>query len=182
MDILHILTNYLTASIWPPYLVGVGIGILCWLTFFLSDHPIGVSTAFAKSAGMIEKAVRGPEVHKKPYYQEHIPKIDWGWMLVAGLFLGAFTAAWVSGDINWKWVPQMWEDTFGPGILLRLTAALFGGVCVGFGARWGSGCTSGHGISGTLQLVLSSWIAVFRFFFSGIAVALFIYRGYIGGR
>ncbi len=176
MDIFQTFTNHLFISIWSPYIVGVGIGILCWLAFLLSNHPIGVSTAFAKSAGMIEMAVRGPEVRNKPYYQENPPTIDWGWMLVAGLFLGAFTAAWLSGDINWKWVPQMWEDTFGPSILLRLSAALFGGICVGFGARWGSGCTSGHGISGALQLVLSSWIAVFCFFAGGVAVAFFIYR------
>ncbi len=180
MDILQILANYLSASIWPPYMVGMGIGILCWLAFLLSNHPIGVSTAFAKSAGMIETAIRGPEVRKKPYYQENLPTIDWEWMLVAGLFLGAYTAAWLSGDINWKWVPQMWEDTFGPSIGLRLGAALFGGICVGFGARWGSGCTSGHGISGTLQLVLSSWIAVFCFFFGGVAVAFLIFSDYIG--
>jgi uncharacterized protein len=157
-------------------MVGMGIGFLCWLAFLLSNHSIGVSTAFAKSAGMIEGAVRGPDVRSKPYYQENRPTIDWEWMLVAGLFLGAYTAAWLSGDINWKWVPQMWEDTFGPSILLRLSAALLGGICVGFGARWGSGCTSGHGISGTLQLVLSSWIAVFCFFSGGVAVAFFIYR------
>jgi uncharacterized protein len=173
---MDILMHYLFASLWSPYLVGAGIGILCWLAFLLSDHPIGVSTAFAKSAGMIEEAFRGPEVRRKLYYQENVPRIDWEWMLVAGLFLGALTAAWFSGDINWKWVPGMWEDAFGPSILLRMAVALFGGVCIGFGARWGSGCTSGHGISGTLQLVLSSWIAVFCFFFSGIAVALLIYR------
>ncbi len=175
MEILQTLSHYLSASIWSPYLVGTGIGILCWLAFLLSDHPIGVSTAFAKSAGIIKKAVRGPEVLEKPYYQENVPGIDWEWMLVAGLFLGALTSAGFSGDIHWKWVPGMWEDAFGPGILLRLAAALFGGICVGFGARWGSGCTSGHGISGTLQLVLSSWIAVLCFFFSGIAVAVLLY-------
>jgi len=176
MEIFQILIQPLFASTWSPYLVGTGIGILSWLAFLLSDHPIGVSTAFAKSAGMIEKAMRGSEVLKKPYYQENIPRIDWEWMLVAGLFLGALTSAWFSGDINWQWVPKMWEDSFGPSIFLRFSAALFGGICVGFGARWGSGCTSGHGISGTLQLVLSSWIAVFCFFISGITVALFLYR------
>ncbi|MBM9604922.1 YeeE/YedE thiosulfate transporter family protein [Desulfopila inferna] len=176
MEIVQTIANYLFASAWSPYLVGVGIGILSWLAFLLSNHPIGVSTAFAKSAGMIEVALRGPKVRKKLYYQEKTPRIDWEWMLVLGLFLGAYTAAWLSGDINWKWVPGMWEETFGSNILLRLSVALFGGICVGFGARWGSGCTSGHGISGTMQLVLSSWIAVFCFFFGGVAVAFLLYR------
>ncbi|MDD5736170.1 MAG: YeeE/YedE thiosulfate transporter family protein [Methanothrix soehngenii] len=46
---------------------------------------------------------------------------------------------------------------------------------MGLGARWADGCTSGHGISGTLQLSLVSWIAVVCFFVSGIAVAALIF-------
>jgi hypothetical protein len=38
---------------------------------------------------------------------------------------------------------------------------------MGFGARWAGGCTSGHGISGTLQLAVSGWLAVVAFFASG---------------
>jgi hypothetical protein len=38
---------------------------------------------------------------------------------------------------------------------------------MGFGARWAGGCTSGHGISGTLQLAVSGWLAVAAFFASG---------------
>lgn len=167
---------YLQASTWSPYLVGIGIGILSWLAFLLSNHPIGVSTALAKSAGMIEEVVRGPKVRQKKYYQKNPPSIGWEWMLVAGLFVGALTAAWLADDIRWTWVPPMWQDRFGPSLQLRLIAAVVGGICVGFGARWGKGCTSGHGISGTLQLVFSSWLAVICFFIGGIGTAVLLYR------
>jgi hypothetical protein len=66
MDLFQAVAAYLSVSIWSPYLVGVGIGVLSWLAFLLSDHPIGASTAFAKSAGMIEKALRGPDVIRNP--------------------------------------------------------------------------------------------------------------------
>jgi len=46
---------------------------------------------------------------------------------------------------------------------------------MGLGARWADGCTSGHGISGTLQLSLASWIAVICFFAAGIIAAGLIY-------
>lgn len=161
---------------WSPYVVGAGIGVLSWLTFLFSDHPLGVSTAFAKTAGMLERAVRGPRVNEKAYYQENKPGIDWEWMLVLGLFLGALTSAALSGTIHWEWVPPMWTGAFGPAVLPRLVTALFGGLCVGFGARWGCGCTSGHGISGTMQLVLSSWLAAACFFAGGVATAFFMYR------
>lgn len=176
MDIWQNIINYLSATTWSPYVVGIGIGILSWLAFLLSNHPLGISTAFAKSAGMVEEAVRGPKIRDKPYYQANKPGIDWGWMLVCGLFLGALCAAWLGDDIRWRWVPEMWENTFGSSVLLRLAVALFGGICVGFGARWGRGCTSGHGISGTMQLVVGSWIAVLCFFIGGVVVATFMYR------
>ncbi|MGM0601265.1 MAG: YeeE/YedE thiosulfate transporter family protein [Candidatus Rifleibacteriota bacterium] len=166
----------LNAAVWSPYLVGIGIGVVSWLAFFFSNHPLGVSTAFAKTAGMIERLFRGPKVYDKPYYRENKPAIDWEWMMVVGLVLGALTSAWLSGTIQWEWVPAMWAAKFGDNVALRLVVALFGGICVGFGARWGSGCTSGHGISGTLQLVLSSWLAAAMFFVGGIATAFLLYR------
>lgn len=166
----------LSDPVWSPYVVGVGIGVLSWLTFLLSDRPLGVSTAFAKTAGMIEKAIRGPKVAEKTYYQENKPAIDWEWMLVIGLFFGALTSALVSNTFQWEWVPGMWETAFGGNVFIRLAVAIFGGICVGFGARWGCGCTSGHGISGNLQLVLGSWLASACFFIGGIAAAMFIYR------
>nr|MDQ3315416.1 YeeE/YedE family protein [Verrucomicrobiota bacterium] len=41
--------------------------------------------------------------------------------------------------------------------------------------RLGGGCTSGHGISGTLQLSVGSWIAVVCFFLGGIPVAMLLF-------
>ena len=46
------------APSWSPYLVGAGIGILSWLTFYISDKPIGASSFYATVAGFIGKAVR----------------------------------------------------------------------------------------------------------------------------
>ncbi|MGM0401034.1 MAG: YeeE/YedE thiosulfate transporter family protein, partial [Chloroflexota bacterium] len=60
--------------------------------------------------------------------------------------------------------------------LPRVIVALVGGVCIGFGARWADGCTSGHGISGTLQLTISSWISTICFFIGGIVTAHIIFR------
>ncbi len=172
---MEALIQALTDPVWSPYAVGVGIGVLSWLAFLLSDHPLGVSTAFARSAGMIERRLRGPRVDQRPYYRKHPPAIDWEWVLVVGLFLGALVAAWLAGTIQWQWVPPMWAETFGGGVATRLAVALVGGVCVGFGARWGRGCTSGHGISGTMQLVLGSWLAAFCFFVGGMVVAFALY-------
>jgi len=159
--------SYLTMPEWPPHVVGVGIGLLSCVAFVMSDKPIGCSTAFARTSGMLEQLARGRKVRDMAYYRRFVPEIDWEWMLVAGIFLGAFTSAWLSGEFRLEWVPSLWAATFGPDHLPRLVTAFCGGVIMGFGARWAGGCTSGHGISGTLQLAVSGWLAVVAFFASG---------------
>lgn len=176
VSFIETITGLLQMERWSPYAVGIGIGVLSWLAFLLSDKAIGVSTAYARTSGMIEGLVRGPKVKKKPYYQEFVPKIDWEWMLAAGLLVGALLSAKLSGDFRVEWVPPLWEGAFGDIPLFRWIVALIGGILMGIGARWANGCTSGHGISGTLQLVVSSWIAVLCFFIGGVITALFIYR------
>ncbi len=161
---------------WSPYVVGIGIGVLSWLTFLLSNKPIGCSTAFARTSGMIGKLFRGKKIDDMDYYKEFAPSIDWEWVLVLGIVLGSFISAKLSGDFKLITVPGMWAEAFGTAPLPRLITALAGGIFLGFGARWAGGCTSGHGISGTLQLAASSWLAAICFFIGGIAAAFLIFR------
>jgi len=168
--------EWLLEARWSPYAAGIGIGVLSWLTFLLSDKPIGCSTAFARTSGMIEKIFRGQKVDLKPYYQQVKPVVDWEWMLVLGIIPGAFISAVISADFHWQWIPGTWGAAFGATLWLRLMAALLGGVFLGFGSRWAGGCTSGHGISGTLQLTVGSWLAAICFFIGGIAAAFLIYH------
>jgi len=164
---------------WSPYAVGVGIGLLSCCAFLLSDRPIGCSTAYARTSGMLEQLFRGRKVREMDYYRQFVPEIDWEWMLVLGVFLGALTSAGLSGELRFEWIPSVWADTFGPDHLPRLLTAFTGGVIMGLGARWAGGCTSGHGISGTLQLAVSGWLAVAAFFFSGGIFAYLIFT--LGG-
>jgi len=161
---------------WSPYAVGIGIGVLSWLAFLLSDKPIGCSTAFSRTSGMVERLFRGSRVAEKPYYKKFAPTVDWEWMLVVGILVGAFISAQLSGEFRATWIPQLWASSFGSGIGMRWIVALIGGVLIGLGARWAGGCTSGHGISGTLQLAVSSWLAVIGFFIGGIVTAMAIFR------
>jgi uncharacterized protein len=47
----------LTEVRWPPYAVGIGIGIgiLSWFSFLISKEPISCSTSFARTSGWIER-------------------------------------------------------------------------------------------------------------------------------
>jgi len=168
--------HWLALPDWSPYVVGLGIGVLSWLTFVLSDKPIGCSTAFSRTSGMLERLARGRGVLDKEYYKQFVPEIDWEWMLVVGVIIGAFISSRLSGEFGARWVPETWSASFGGSPVLRWVVALVGGVLMGLGARWAGGCTSGHGISGTLQLAASSWLAAIGFFVGGIAMAMFIFR------
>lgn len=167
--------NWLRDVQWSPYAAGIGIGLLSWLTWLISRKPIGCSTSFARSAGMIEKLFRGRKVETRPYYQEFQPVVDWQWMLVLGMIVGALISSLLSGDFGWQWIPAQWAAAFGTNALLRVGVALLGGVLLGFGSRWAGGCTSGHGISGTMQMAISSWISAICFFVGGIIMARLLF-------
>jgi uncharacterized membrane protein YedE/YeeE len=168
--------DFLKEVSWSPYIVGAGIGILSWFSFLISKNPIACSTTFAKAGGMIERLFRGKKTNHKLYYREIKLKVDWQWMLVTGIVIGSLVSALLSGDFQWQWVPPLWASAFGSGTLMRVIVAMAGGICIGFGARWAGGCTSGHGISGALQLAVSSWLSVVFFFIGGILAAHIIFR------
>lgn len=97
-------------------------------------------------------------------------------MLVVGLVIGSFLSAIISGDFQvGVWIPSLWASAFGDSVLLRLLVAVAGGIILGFGSRFAGGCTSGHGISGTLQLAVSSWVSAIFFFVGGIITAHIIF-------
>ena len=168
--------GWLTNVQWSPYVVGIGIGILSWFTWIISNKPIGCSTSFARSAGMIEKLFRRKSVDIRLYYQEVKPEIDWQWMLVLGIIIGALISSLLSGDFQLQWIPAQWANSFGSNVIIRLIMAFTGGILLGFGARWADGCTSGHGISGTMLLSVASWISAICFFIGGILMAQLIFN------
>jgi uncharacterized protein len=151
--------NVLKMTRWSPYAAGACIGILSWFAFVSVDKPIGVSTAIAKTAGMAEKLVATDHVTANAYFTKFKPAPDWEWMLMIGLALGALLSSRLSGDKPAAGAPA------------RAGAAFVGGILLMLGARIAGGCTSGHGISGSLQLALSGWVFFATIFVSGMATA-----------
>lgn len=170
-------TSLQSGPAWSPYVVGGLIGVLSMFTFLFSDKPLGASTAYARVAGLIGLGVAPRHTKSLKFYQDTPPALDWEVMLVVGAVAGAFLAAWHGGELTGEWIPALWANRFGTGSLgLRIAAAIVGGFLMAFGARLAGGCTSGHGISGTMQLSVGSWIAVICFFIGGIATAMMMFR------
>lgn len=164
-----------TGGAWNPYLVGALIGLLSMATFYFSNKPLGVSTAYARLAGLLGYLISKPHTDSLKFYQDKTPKIEWEVMLTLGIVVGAFLAATTGGEFQVTVVPRLWEATFGNSPALRLGVAFAGGIIMAFGARLAGGCTSGHGISGALQLSVGSWLALAAFFAGGVASAMVMY-------
>jgi uncharacterized membrane protein YedE/YeeE len=83
-------------------------------------------------------------------------EVGWRAVFIAGLLLGAF----------------VYMLSTGGAIPVRIQASLpilvVAGLLVGFGTRLGSGCTSGHGISGIARLSKRSIVATLVFM--GVAI------------
>ena len=92
--------DYLFLERWSPYVVGGCIGLLNCMAFVLYDKPIGCSTAFAPSSGMIEGIFNPSTVAEKPYYRLSHQLVDWEWMLVMGVLIGSFLSAILSGQFH----------------------------------------------------------------------------------
>jgi uncharacterized membrane protein YedE/YeeE len=162
---------------WSPYVVGALIGVLSMLTFYFSDKPLGASTGYARAAGMLGKTVAPRHTESLKYYQDNRPAVDWEVMVVIGVIGGAFLAAWHGDELTGEWLPAMWQARFGAdSFALRMLFAVLGGLLMALGARLAGGCTSGHGISGALQLSVGSWIALICFFVGGITTAMLLFR------
>lgn len=175
--------NLLTRARWNPYLVGTLIGLLSLLTFGLADKPIGMSTGLAQAAGVCTAPFLGSEGWKGNTYwaTKATPKWDYGAWFLAGSLLGAGVSALVSGSFRVEVVPAAWRERFGPSVPRRLVGAFMGGALLLFGARLADGCTSGHGISGSLQLAVSSWVFFLTMFAAGVVTAAVLFRRSSGG-
>jgi uncharacterized protein len=166
--------NPLVRKRWSPYTAGFAIGVLSWVAFLLMGKGLGASSSFAKTSAMLEKAIGGEKAAQKAYYRKVTPRINSGWMLVVGIIGGSYLSATLSGDFHLTAIPPLWRTMFGDNAWIRILAAFVGGMILIIGARWAGGCTSGHGITGGLQLAVSSWMALIAFFVGGVVTAYII--------
>ena len=169
------MNNPLKRRSWSPFVVGALIGVLSWFSFAMADRPLGISTAFETTAAAVVEAAVPAMAESNRFFGDKPVEFGWGWALVVGVFLGALLSARLSGDHDEAAVPALWRERFGASPALRYAGAFVGGLLMLFGARVAGGCTSGHGISGTLQLAASGWLFVMVAFPVGILTAFLVF-------
>ena len=124
---------------WNPYLAGALAGLVMILSVWFAGKYFGASTTFVRSAGLIEKLFIAERVAKMEYFINKVPKIDWQWMFVFGIFIGSLISSTTSRSFKWKSVPDMWEARLGSSKMKRTIVAFIGGVVAMFGARLAGG-------------------------------------------
>jgi uncharacterized membrane protein YedE/YeeE len=130
---------------WQHYLVGgLTIGCGAALLFVLTGRIGGMSTVFSSTWSYLVQ---------RPFFQQprFVESRNWRLVYAAGLIIGALL--WWLGFADGK--P---EATAVP-----VWQLVVGGFFVGYGARLGNGCTSGHGICGLGSLQVPSLMAVLTF-------------------
>ena len=124
---------------WSPYVAGACAGLVLVLSVWFTGKYFGASTSFVRSAGLIEKIFSAERVDQMAYFIAKTPKIEWQWMFVVGILIGALIASVISGTFRVQAIPDMWQERFGANIGRRAIVAFIGGTIAMFGARLAGG-------------------------------------------
>lgn len=166
---------------WRPYIAGAMVGLLATLSVLISTQTLGktqylgATTSFVRAAGLIEQTVAADHVAANPYFQRNKPRVDWQFMVLVGIFVGALVASRLDLSFKLEAVPPIWRERFGGKVRTRALGAFIGGIVAMFGARLADGCPSGHGLSGLMQLSISGFLSMIGFFAAGVIVAHLLY-------
>ena len=91
----------------------------------------------------------------------------------------AWRAAFVLGLVGSPWVYALVAALPHPRIDASFGALVVAGLLVGVGTRYGSGCTSGHGVCGLARLSPRSLVATVALMAAGFAT-VFVIRHWLG--
>ena len=156
---------------WNPYLCGVLLGGVLYLSFLITGHGLGASGGLARGVTAALKTAAPGAVDSTAYFA-HLGGGDKAvlsnWLIweILGVIIGGALSGLLAGR-------------FGPGTHRgprlsrnkRLVFALLGGLLVGWATQLSRGCTSGQALSGGAILSAGSWAFMFAVFGGGYAVA-----------
>lgn len=137
----------------------LGIALVACTIFALSDRVLGASTTYPFIADKLTGATNNK------YFIEQVEKSGlYELKFLSGAFLSGLVLSSIKGEFKLTLIHENWLRFKGNSKPKRIAWAFAGGFLLLFGARLAGGCTSGHIISGGIQLAVSSLVfAVFVF-------------------
>jgi len=139
---------------------GIALAILNPIIFLnlTTNRPIGASTAFPYMADL------SIGLTQNNYFTKIEGAGNWEMIFLAGAFLASLFISLIKKDFKIKLIHSNWEKFKGSSTIKRVIWSFVGGFILIFGARMAGGCTSGHILSGGMQIAISSLLfAVFTF-------------------
>jgi len=167
---------------WNPYFAGALTGVLAIVSVYATTvligkgNYLGASTTFVRAVGFIESVFASQHVAENIYFTATKIKLDWQFMVIIGIFIGALISSLSDRSFKVEKIPPIWLERFGSSMAKRGIGAFLGGIIAMIGARMASGCPSGHGLSGMMQLSASAFVALAMFFAVGIIAAQLLYK------
>ena len=172
----------------PWYVAGPLLGLMVPMLLIVGNKAFGISSSYRHVCAAVLPS-------KLPFFN-----YDWksqgGWNLkfALGIIIGGGIAAYFTPvnyqiDITTDTVETlktygisdfsgfMPSEVFSWNNLLSFPGLVIlglGGFLIGFGTRYGSGCTAGHGITGMANFQKASLIATISFFIGGMLSAQFL--------
>lgn len=144
---------------------GVALAVLNCIAFLhvVFNKPIGASSTYPYLGNLFTGLFQTNSTAVND------PSGEWQLIFLAGAMLSGLVISLVRKDFRIRLIHSGWSKTQGKSSSKRILWAFIGGFIMLIGARMAGGCTSGHVISGGMQIALSS-LLFGAFVFSGLLV------------
>lgn len=147
--------HYLFEKRYHPFVAGIAVGLIALIAWPMSmstgrDYGLGITTP---SANLITFLITGDT-----------KLVDWGVLLILGIFLGSYIAARGSHEFKWRLPDKR-----------TIRNSAIGGICMGFGASVAGGCSIGNGLVETAIMSWKGWIALVSMIFGVWFMSYFIF-------
>lgn len=146
-------------------IAGIGLAVLNGIIFLKTgmDRQIGASTTFPYLANLLAGNTNNA------YFEKIKVPGNWELIFLGGALLAGLVLSVIKKEFKIKLIHDNWRYYKGNSQGKRMIWALTGGFVLIFGARMAGGCTSGHVISGGMQLAVSSLVFAI-FVFAGLLI------------
>lgn len=147
------------------FYAGIGLAVLNCIVFLTAvfDRQIGASTTYPYVGDLLAGLTTNN------YFTTIQKPGSWELIFLAGAMLSGFVISIIRKDFKIQLIHKGWSKTQGKSKPKRIMWAFIGGFIMLIGARMAGGCTSGHVISGGMQIAASS-LLFGAFVFAGLLV------------
>jgi hypothetical protein len=144
---------------------GIGLALLNAIVFLTvgTNRIIGASTAYPYVADLVTGTTQN----------SYFPKLQapgqWEVLFLTGAFVSGIVISLFRKEFKITLIHSNWEKYKGSSAAKRIIWSFIGGFILIIGARMAGGCTSGHVLSGGMQLAVSSLVFAL-FVFGGLLI------------